>query len=61
MYVRHITVAMGGDVCIEGTVHSYSGDHAYNLFYGDLLFWGPKMMARNLMDYLNGIKIGKKV
>lgn len=60
IFVRKITVAMGGDVCVEGTVHSYSGAHSYNLFYGDLVFWGPKGISKNLNDYLNNKFYGRK-
>lgn len=60
VFVKRITVAMGGDVCIEGIVHSYSSTHIYNVFYGDLVFWGPRCLAHNLSDYLAGKGVGKK-
>lgn len=53
--VKKIVVAMGGDVCVEGVVVAYSSEHRYNLYYGDLVFWGSKGIAKNLTDYLNRI------
>ena len=60
VFVIKITVAMGGDVCVEGVCHSYSGAHKYNIFYGDLVFWGSRGIAKNLMDYLNNKFYGRK-
>lgn len=58
--VKKITVAMGGDACVEGVVQAWSTDHKYILYYGDLVFWGPKGFARNLTEYLNHQFIGKR-
>ena len=59
--VKRITVAMGGDCCIEGVCQSWSSEHKYNLYMGDLVFWGPNGIAPNLMDYLHGKFLGKRL
>ncbi len=58
--VNKVVVAMGGDVCVEGVSLSYSSEHLYRIMYGDIIFWGPKCIARNLEDYLVGKGVGRK-
>lgn len=58
--VDEVVCAMGGDMCISGTVKSWRHEHAYNLTYGQKVFWGPKGMSNDLYAYLNGKFIGIK-
>ena len=60
VFVKKITCAMGGDMCIEGIAWSYSADHKYNLFYGEIVFWGPAGISRNLKEYLNRQFVGRR-
>jgi hypothetical protein len=59
--VEEIICAQGGDMCVSGSVTSWTQSHNVNVNFNDKVFWGPKGVARDLNGYLAGKFFGKKI